>query len=255
MPMCRSTRPLGNNPVVVDRPHVEFVCPEALSAQPMSLPFSAADLSTRVLVGDPAAGNGAALVTLPAGWRSQATASSFELIVLEGALQAQDVLLTRHGYLSAVPGEMPTLHALRPTLAFVDAISDVRETRILPMDEDGWRDTPLPLLTRRPTRGDLGEPCGFFLRVPAGWSMDMTEWHECAEAAIVLDGDLWHVRANNGAGGTMRRHCYFWRPPYELHSPMGSVDGTLLWVYVDGPLVNHFVEVEGGPPTNPTARP
>jgi hypothetical protein len=22
----------------------------------------------------------------------------------------------------------------------------------------------------------------------------------------------------------------------------------LMWIYVDGPLVNHFVEIEGGPP-------
>ncbi len=56
------------------------------------------------------------------------------------------------------------------------------------------------------------------------------------------------MRANGGAGGTMRRHCYFWRPRRVLHSPMGSDEGAMSWVYVDGRLVNHFVEEEGAPP-------
>ncbi len=234
---------------MIDRPHVEFVCPAGLEPEPLCTPFSAGELNGRALVGDLGAGDGAALLELPAGWQAlDATQSPFELIVLEGEIEVDGVALGRHGYVSATPTRMPRLATRAPALVFVDAIADVEETLVVPMGDDGWGPTPLEGLELRATRAALGRPCGFFLRVPAGWSMQMTEWHECAEAALMLDGDLWHVRANDGAGGTMLRHCYFWRPPYRLHSPMGTEGGALMWIYVDGPLVNHFVEVEGGPP-------
>ena len=62
---------------------------------------------------------------------------------------------------------------------------------------------------------------------------------------MILDGDLWHDRANGGAGGTMTKHCYFWRPPFVLHSPMGTSAGVSMFMTTDGPLVNHYVEDEG----------
>jgi hypothetical protein len=234
---------------MIDRPHVEFVCPAAIPPAALRVPFSAVELTGRELVGDLAAGNGAALLELPAAWEGlERTGHPFELIVLEGEIEADGVSLGRHAYVSATPADTPRLVAREPALVFVDAIADVESARTMPMAEDGWGPTPLEGLELRATRAELGRACGFFLRVPAGWAMQMTEWHECAEAAILLDGDLWHVRANDGAGGTMRKHCYFWRPPYRLHSPMGSDGGALMWIYVDGPLVNHFVEIEGGPP-------
>jgi len=168
--------------------------------------------------------------------------------VLDGEIEVDGVTLGRHGYVSATPSQTPRLATRGPARVFVDANADVVEARVAPMTADDWGPTPLEGLELRAIRATLGRPCGFFLRVPAGWSMQMTEWHECAEAALMLEGDLWHVRANDGAGGTMREHCYFWRPPYLLHSPMGTDAGALMWVYVDGPLVNHFVEIEGGPP-------
>jgi len=234
---------------VIDRPHVEFVCPASLERTALRAPFSAEDLAGRTLVGDLGGGDGAALLELPAGWHGlDTTPSPFELIVLEGEIEVDGVLMGRHGYVSASPSQTPRLATRQPALVFVDAIADVEEAQVAPMGDDGWGPTPLEGLELRATRATLGRPCGFFLRVPAGWSMQMTEWHECAEAALMLEGDLWHVRANDGAGGTMREHCYFWRPPYRLHSPMGTDGGALMWIYVDGPLVNHFVEVEGGPP-------
>jgi hypothetical protein len=235
---------------MIDRPHVEFVCPDAVEPSPVALPFSADPLRGRVLVGSPEAGDGAALMELPSGWRSlPATTTAFELIVLEGELLAGDAALTRHGYVSAVPGEaMPQLAAPSDCLVFVDAIADVDRASVVPDSEDGWTAGSLPGLRRKIVRGDVAGPRGFFLRIPAGWSEQRTEWHECAEAALQLDGDLWHVRANGGTGGTMRRHCYFWRPHYVLHSPMGSEEGATMWVYVDARLINHFVEEEGGPP-------
>jgi hypothetical protein len=229
---------------------VEFVCPEALTPVPLALPFSPVPLSARVLVGRPQDGDGAALVELPAGWRSlEQTPVRFELIVLEGELRAGSDALGRYGYASAVPGApVPPLRAVEPVLAFVDAIGDVERAAVIPASEEGWTAGNLPGLTRKMIRGELDGARGFFLRIPAGWSEQRTEWHDCAEAALQLEGDLWHVRANGGAGGTMRRHCYFWRPPRVLHSPMGSDGGSMAWVYVDGRLVNHYVEDEGGPP-------
>jgi hypothetical protein len=234
---------------VIERPHVEFVCPESVERMPLTVPFADDGVVGRPLVGDLALGDGAALLELPAGWEALArTSSPFELIVLEGEIEVDDTPLGRHGYLSATPSHMPRLVARRPVLAFVDALADVEHAQVIPMGEDGWGPTLLEGLELRATRAELGRACGFFIRMPPGWSMAMTEWHECAEAALVLEGDLWHDRANGGKGGTMRKHCYFWRPPYRLHSPMGSDEGALMWIYVDGPLVNHFVEIEGGPP-------
>jgi hypothetical protein len=229
---------------------VEFVCPAQIAPAPLALPFSPVPLSARVLVGRPQDGDGAALVELPAGWRSlDATQHPFELIVLEGELRTGTEALRRYGYVSAVPGApMPPLQAPGPALAFVDAIADVERVAVIPAGEVGWTAGNLPGLTRKMIRGELDGARGFFLRIPAGWSEQRTEWHDCAEAALQLEGDLWHVRANGGAGGTMRRHCYFWRPPRVLHSPMGSEGGSMAWVYVDGRLVNHYVEEEGGPP-------
>ena len=235
---------------MVDRPHVEFVCPEALAPGPLRVPLGPQALRGRALVGDIAAGDGAALVELPAGWRAAPRPSApYELVVLEGEIEADGGALGLHGYVSATPDAAPRLAARERALVFVDAIADVEEPRILPMGEDGWGPTMLEGLELREARSSLDRgACGFFLRVPAGWAMQMTEWHDCAEAALMLEGDLWHVRANEGAGGTMRPGCYFWRPPRLLHSPMGSDGGALMWIYVDGPLVNHFVEVEGPPP-------
>ncbi len=236
---------------MIDRPHVEFVSAETIKAAPVAPPFSSERVSARALVGDIEEGNGAALLELPAGWRShETTASPFELIVLEGELHAGDVALGRYGYVSAVPGEaMPELAAVGgDCLVFVDAIADVDRACVVPYSEDGWTAGGLPGLTRKIIRGDVDGARGFFLRIPPGWSEHRTEWHDCAEAAFHFEGDLWHVRANGGAGGTMRENSYFWRPPCVLHSPMGSDGGAMSWVYVDGRLVNHFVEEEGEPP-------
>jgi len=240
---------------VIDRPHVEFVCPEAVEAAMLALPFSPQPVRCRALVGSVAAGDGAALVELPSGWRSAPTTSSpFELLVLDGDLRAEGAALGRHGYVSAVPGEtMPALEAGGDALVFVDAIADVDRAAVIPYAEEGWTAGGLPGLTRKILRGDVDGARGFLLRIPAGWSEQRTEWHDVAEAALQLEGDLWHVRANGGAGGTMRRHCYFWRPPRVLHSPMGSDEGAMSWVYVDGRLVNHFVEEEGEPPIEAAA--
>jgi hypothetical protein len=237
---------------MIDRPLVEFVCAETLTWEPLTLPFGSQPVRGKRLVGDVTA-NGAAVIELPEGWRSDAPASApFELIVLEGAVDAGGVHLDRHGYLSATAGDDVELSTPRgPVLAFVDVNGDVTEAQRRPFSEEGW--TPgglgqMPGLTRCIVRGTVDTARGFFLRVPANWSEQRTEWHDCAEAAFVLDGELWHTRANGGAGGTMRRHCYFWRPRHVFHSPMGTDAGTLFWVYVDGRLVNHFVEAGELPP-------
>ena len=229
---------------------IEFVCPGELEPESLSLPFAPEPVRAWRLVGAPEHGDGAALVEFPVGWSADGfTSSPFELIVLENELEVGGVRLGPHGYVSAVPGgSNPTLAAPHRVLAFVDANPDVHATQVCPDSENGWEPGALPGLTRKLVRGSVDGARGFFLRIPAGWSEQRTEWHDCTEAALQLEGDLWHVRANGGAGGTMRRHCYFWRPARVLHSPMGTDAGALSWVYVDGGLVNHYVEEEGAPP-------
>jgi hypothetical protein len=108
---------------------------------------------------------------------------------------------------------------------------------------------PAPGLTAKLLRGSRDGPRSFLLRIPPGWREDRTEWHDCAEASIRLEGSVYSSRANDGAGGLMSRHCYFWRPKHILHSPMHSDEGAFSFLTVDGELINHYVEDEGLPPT------
>jgi hypothetical protein len=236
---------------MIDRPHVEFICPEVISRAPRRLPFSRDSLPMRVLVAEPEAGNGAAIVEIPPGWHADVDVSDpFELLVLEGALEVEGQTLGPYGYVSGTPGaDNPAISSPGRTLAFVDAIADVRSSSVVPWTDDGFAKASTPGLERKVMRDVDGDPRAWFLRIPRGWTMELTEWHDCAEAAFRLEGDVWHDRANGGAGGTMHRHCYFWRPAHGLHGPMGSVGGSLSWVYVDGRLVSHFVEEEGEPPS------
>jgi hypothetical protein len=239
----------------VERELIEFVCPDEVAPRPLRVPFADEPLPGRPLAGAVEAGNGAALIALPAGWRGGRTSGhAFELVVLEGALDVAGDALPAGGYLSVAAGERcPPLACGDGGLAWVDAIADVTETKVVPPSDEGWSDRalvpgPPPGLTRRMIRGELDTARGFFLRIPAGWREERTEWHDCAEACLVIEGDLWHVRAKGGAGGTMRRHCYFWRPKHVLHSPMGSHDGAFMYISVDGQLVNHYLERGETPP-------
>lgn len=235
---------------MITRPHVEFVSRDEIEPRSVTAPFSDAPLRAWPLVAAVSAGNGAAIVSVPAGWRGAAqTATPYELIVLEGAVEVDGQELGPYGYVSAVPNvDAPSLASPNGALLFVDAIRDVTANAVVPFTDDGWEPGGMAGLTRKMIRGSVDGARGFFLRIPAGWSMELTEWHDCAEAALHLEGDLWHVRANNGAGGTMHRHDYFWRPRHVLHSPMGSEEGALSYVYVDGQLVNHYVEKGEEPP-------
>ena len=174
--------------------------------------------------------------------------------MLEGELRNGTTRLPPESYVS-VPagGRGPLLSCSIATVAFLDLSAHVGAGRTLPASASGWSAPrvpgPRPGLVHKLVRGDpLTGPSAFLLRVPAGWSETRTEWHECAEQCVILDGDLWHDRANGGSGGTMTKHCYFWRPPFVLHSPMGTMHGVSMFMTTDGPLVNHYVEQEGLPP-------
>jgi len=229
---------------------VEFVCPQEVDERTMVTPLAPAPARCRPLVGDVGAGDGAALVSLPAGWRAAgAPASPCELIVLSGTLHADGIALGRHGYVSTTPAAgSPALFASEAALVFLDAHPLIGEARIVRFEDERWLPGRFPGRSVKIVRGDADGARGFFYRIPAGSRQPRTEWHDCAEAGLMLAGDLWHVRANGGLGGTMREHCYFWRPPRALHSPMGSDGGALMWLYVDGPLVNHYLDDEGEPP-------
>ena len=244
------------------RPLIEFVCPERLASRSLVTPLATDPVDVKVLAGDVRAGDGAVLVELPAGWHGSRQAAAdvgFELVVLEGELTAGGTRLPPESYL-AVPGggSSTELTCTVDTTAFLDVSAQVEERRVVPASVSGWSAPrvpgPAPGLVHKLLRGDpLTGPSAFLLRVPPGWSERRTEWHECSEQCVVLDGDLWHDRANGGAGGTMTRHCYFWRPPFVLHSPMGTTSGASMFMTTGGSLVNHYVEVEGLPPSGERA--
>jgi hypothetical protein len=195
-------------------------------------------------------------VELPEGWLGRpadAAATGFELVVLEGELSDGANRLTPESYIAVPAGGSSTpLSCSIPTTAFLDVSAQVKVQRVVRASDSGWSAPrvpgPAPGLVHKLLRGDpLGGASAFLLRVPPGWSEVRTEWHECSEQCVILDGDLWHDRANHGAGGTMTKYCYFWRPPFVLHSPMGTTSGVSMFMTTDGRLVNHYVEEEGLP--------
>jgi hypothetical protein len=243
----------------IPRPLVEFVCPERLCSSSQVTPVSLDPVEVKILSGDVDAGDAAILIELPEGWRGRSpnlVSAGFELVVLEGELSNGTTRLLPESYVSVpADGRGLDLSCSMATLAFLDLSAHVREERIVPASAWGWSAPrvpgPRPGLIHKLVRGDpLTGPSAFLLRVPAGWSEMRTEWHECAEQCVILDGDLWHDRANGGAGGTMTKHCYFWRPPFVLHSPMGTTHGASMFITTDGALVNHYLEEEGLPPAN-----
>ncbi len=242
---------------------VEFVCVDEIPSGPVDLPLQPTPSEARLLSGDPAAGDGAAIVDLPTGWHGRVTApdhAGVELVVLSGEVVAGTTGLGVGGYLAVSPSVSSELLACpHPARIFVGASPHVDADAFVPPSEEGWSRPSVPGpaegLTHKCLRGEPGPgPSAFLLRVPAGWSEPRTEWHECAEECVVLDGDLWHDRANGGAGGTMTRHCYFWRPPFVLHSPMGSHHGVSMFMTTDGPLVNHYLDEHGPPPRSTGGR-
>jgi hypothetical protein len=237
---------------------IEFVCPDRLPLRSLVTPLSPAAMSAKVLSGDVEAGDAALLVELPAQWKGQPRApvdAGFEIVVLKGELTAGETSLPSESYLAVAAGAIAApVACAAPTTVFLDVSPHATDDALVPASDVGWSAPavpgPAPGLMHKLLRGDpLSGPCAFLLRVPAGWSESRTEWHECAEQCVILDGDLWHDRANGGVGGTMTKHCYFWRPPFVLHSPMGSISGGLMFMTTDGLLVNHYVEEEGLPPS------
>lgn len=243
--------------MTIPREHIEFVCPSEVETRPLRLSIADEPVQGKPYSGDAEAGNGAVRLELPQGWRGgggQAD-NAFELVVLDGALEVDGKALDQYGYMSVAAGDtIPALSATQETVLFLDYISDVTDTAFIPWDDSGFGvrkqigPDPAPGLTSKIVRGTSEGARAFFLKIPPGWAEKRTEWHDCSEAAIRLEGSVYSSRANDGKGGTMTRHCYFWRPPRLLHSPMHSDEGAFSFLSVDGLLINHFVEDEGLPP-------
>jgi hypothetical protein len=63
------------------------------------------------------------------------------------------------------------------------------------------------------------------------------EYHSCVEESFFIVGDI-----RMGTSGLMTAGSYFWRPPFITHGPFYCHAGKVSVIYVDGPLVNHFVD-------------
>ncbi len=65
----------------------------------------------------------------------------------------------------------------------------------------------------------------------------LSEYHDCAEESFRLAGDM-----RLATTGLLTAGSYYWRPPYVTHGPFYSRSGSLAFMTVDGPLVNHYVD-------------
>jgi hypothetical protein len=65
----------------------------------------------------------------------------------------------------------------------------------------------------------------------------LSEYHDCGEESFRIAGDM-----RMGTSGLLTAGSYYWRPPYVTHGPFYSRSGSLSFMTVDGPLVNHHVD-------------
>ena len=240
------------------RPHVELV--HAADLESTELPASGwlAGPRVKVLSADPDTGALSTLVTLPPSYRRLQgfIESDCEWLVLSGALRIGDsirgfgwyeflpagttqevwraetecelLLLSRSGAPDFVPGagEDPNRDgAVRLDTELVD-----------------WQVSPIPgppaghaLKILRHDR-ETGEMAALGGSVPRR-SYTKLQFHDCSEEMFVISGDVWLRNSGRMVAGS-----YFWRPPFVTHGPFYTETGRFSYVYVDGPLINHYVD-------------
>lgn len=97
---------------------------------------------------------------------------------------------------------------------------------------------PSPGLVHKELRADEATGEGLWMvGVIPDWTYPKLEWHDVIEEIYCVQGDTWL-----GNAGLMTAGSYIWRPPYVTHGPFESTAGCVLLVWVNGKLVNHFVD-------------
>ena len=238
------------------RGHVEIVNERDFEPVPLERGWPSG-AEARILSLDSETGALTAVVELAPGFRRGAghlTADS-DLYVLEGTLRVGGETLGRGAYQYRPPGATQEPWACDDG-ARVYLASRSGAPEFVPGAggaPDGAIDIDTDRMPWTASRKDPGPPPGFFGKVlrsepdtGAGVFLSASvphleyphvEYHSCIEESYFLLGDI-----RMGTSGLMEKGSYFWRPPFITHGPFYSLRGKISLLYIDGPLVNHFVD-------------
>jgi hypothetical protein len=240
------------------RTHIEQIHRDDVAWAPLPADGWPAGMTAKTLSRDPQTGDLTAILHLPPGWHRPAGHSpgDIDLYVLSGGIQVGESL-RGPGYYEWSPAAstQPEWHvgdegaevivfSPRACPHFTAGHgSGSAEGRIeIDTTRMDWAATVIP-----------GPPPGMFIKllryveatgeglflastVPH-YDYPKIEYHDCVEEAYMVDGDI-----RLGNSGLMSKGKYFWRPPYVSHGPFFSLEGMLALIYIDSPLINHFVD-------------
>jgi len=236
------------------RPHVEHIHAPLIAPRPLDWAGWPAGASYKPLSRDAQTGALSCLVALPDGWRRPAASAGAdcELVVARGTLRIGPDELPMGSYCFAAAGARDDEWlACGDTEVFFAPRSGPPDIEPGAADRGGpivrmpalrlpWGPTPIPngppniefALLRQTEAGEMSA-----LVRGGPRSFPVYEFHDCVEECFLLDGDIMI-----GPGGQMRAGTYFWRPPYITHGQSNCESSSLLYVYTDSKLVNHFTD-------------
>jgi hypothetical protein len=215
----------------------------------------------KILSRDDETGAVTVLLDLPSGYeRAEGHhAGNCELVVLAGALEVGDRRLRRLSYVYSPPRAMqePWRAAEATQVIFMTRTgppellrkgggADVAGRIRLGGDELSWGASPIPngppnieaaVLRLVAETGEMS----LLTRGSGPRETPFFEYHDCVEECFLIDGGS--ITLDNS--GTMRAGSYFWRPPYVTHGPVRTEGDTVLYVYTDSKLVNHYFTDDG----------
>ena len=247
-----------------ERGWVELAHAPAIEWEPLPAEGWPAGARAKVLSRDPADGAFTGIVRLEAGYRrpSGHQAATIEVLVLRGTLRLGDGVkgLGWYGYLPAgvsssawtAESDVELLLCARtgaphflPGPGPVESHDDVIAIDTETVEwQASSRAGIAPGLSHKLLRYDPATGEGAFLgaAVPT-WRSPYLEFHHTIEEIYCVSGDI-----TLGNSGRMDEGSYLWRPPFITHGPFHSDAGAVIFVWVDGELVNH-------PPASPDATP
>jgi hypothetical protein len=238
------------------RAHVEHIHAPEIEAQQLSWPGWPSEATVKILSCDDESGALTALLSLPRGYgRPQGSVvADTELLILSGRLAIGGSVLGRLSYRYTPPSvaepaweageDTELLFMTRTGGPELNADADpVGAPGAVTLDGNDlpWGPSPIAngppnsmvaMLRRDP---DSGEMTALARGRPR--SHPVYEFHDCIEECFLIEGDI-----TIGPGGEMRPGTYFWRPPYYTHGQARSETGSLLYVYTDSELINHFTD-------------
>jgi hypothetical protein len=242
------------------RRHVEHIHAPEIAAQTLDWPGWPAGAKYKPLSHDERSGACSCLLVLPDGWRRGPSVlrSDCELLVASGALRVGRDELQVGSYSFAPAGEHDDeWRAIGPTEVFLAARNgppdvqprdttsqgppmDARDVVRIPAERLAWGPTPIPngppnIELAMLRHNESGEMSALVRGGPRRFPV--YEFHDCVEECFLLDGEIMIE-----PGGAMRPGTYFWRPPYLTHGQSRCESSSLLYVYTDSKLVNHFTD-------------